>query len=82
MSATPRFTPEDFKSPTWVRLRELMNARLQEHREQNDFGDPESTARRRGQIAELKELLALEPKAPRQAMKPASPVDAVDSLFD
>ena len=72
-------TPDDFKSPTWGRLRMLLKERLARHREENDFGDPTATAHRRGQIAEIKELLALE-LVPRHAVKPASS-DAADPYF-
>lgn len=59
--------PRDFDTQTWQRLRALLTARLQQLREENDSGDAEITAKRRGRIAELKELLALEkPQARRQ----------------
>jgi hypothetical protein len=53
-------TRSDFDTRTWARLRLLLAARLQLLREENDSGDDETTARRRGRIAEIKELLALE----------------------
>lgn len=72
-------TPDDFKTPTWARLRALLHERLQQAREMNDSGDMDSTLRRRGQIAEIKELLALEPQ--RQTPRTASAQDAADSFL-
>jgi hypothetical protein len=54
------FTATDFQSSTWVKLRKLMEERLQLHREMNDEPIPESdTSLLRGRIAELRFLLAL-----------------------
>lgn len=57
-------TPEDIRSETWKRLAEHCRQRIQRLRELNDSGDLETTTRRRGQIAELKSLLALDPNGP------------------
>jgi hypothetical protein len=54
------FTATDFQSSTWVKLRKLMEERLQLHREMNDEPIHESdTSLLRGRIAELRFLLAL-----------------------
>jgi hypothetical protein len=54
------FTATDFQSSTWLKLRRLMEERLQLHREMNDEPIPESdTSILRGRIAELRFLLAL-----------------------
>ena len=51
----------DFDTGTWARLRLLLTARLYRLREENDApADQDRTAMRRGRIAEVKELLALE----------------------
>lgn len=59
----------DFDTATWTRLEKLLTAWLQALREENDAGDPETTARRRGQIAAIKELLSLpdEIRGPRHS---------------
>lgn len=52
---------EDFQTPTWKRLTQGLEQRLEELRELNDnqsFG-PEKTAAIRGSIAEVKRILAL-----------------------
>jgi hypothetical protein len=52
---------EDFQTPTWKRLTQHLEDRLQALRELNDsqsFG-PEKTAAIRGSIAEVKRILAL-----------------------
>lgn len=49
----------DFQSRTWDHFKEHLEARLQRLREENDSGDADATAKRRGRIAEVKELLAL-----------------------
>lgn len=54
-------THEDLYSPTWAKLRDYYTARLAHLREENDSGDEPNTAKRRGRIAEVKELLALDP---------------------
>lgn len=52
--------PSDLKSETWAKLVSHMERRLQTLREQNDGQlDGDKTARLRGQIAEVKGLLAL-----------------------
>lgn len=51
-------TRNDTLSPAWMRLEKAFRARLQRLREENDSGDEEVTAKRRGRIAEIKDLLA------------------------
>lgn len=59
------FTPADFESATWQRLKWHLQARLESHRQANDADkDLETTAKLRGRIAELKVLLALDEPAP------------------
>jgi hypothetical protein len=54
----------DFNSATWQKLRLHLEARLITLRARNDASmNAEDTARLRGQIAELKTLLALEDPA-------------------
>ena len=75
--------PRDFETQTWQRLRALLTARLQQLREENDSGDAEITAKRRGRIAELKELLALETTQARRQQPTADtrrPVDVTHIL--
>lgn len=52
---------EDFQSRTWTRLIAIQQARLEELRELNDGGHHNEirTAAIRGQIAEVKRMLAL-----------------------
>ncbi len=60
-----RLKAEDFRTPTWKRLTQTLEARLQELRELNDsasFG-PEKTALIRGGISELKRILSLAEQA-------------------
>lgn len=58
-------TQEDFKSPTWQRMREHVEVRLNHLRQINDQNhDMEKTASIRGAIAELKGLLALDKSKP------------------
>ena len=53
-------TPGDLISPTWARLRKHMEARLQSLRAKNDNDlDPIATAKLRGEIKVLKNLIAL-----------------------
>lgn len=52
-------TRADMQTRTWGRIEALLRAWLQTLREENDAGDPETTAKRRGQIAAIKELLTL-----------------------
>lgn len=56
---------EDFSTLTWTRFKAQITARLSDLRSSND-GDksPEHTAKLRGRIAELKNLLALDIPAP------------------
>jgi hypothetical protein len=53
--------PHDFTTPTWRRLTQLLEARLQELREANDRPIAiEKTALIRGQISAIKDLLDLQ----------------------
>jgi hypothetical protein len=56
---------EDFRSATWRRLTQTLEARIQELRELNDNPsfDEKKTAGIRGGIAELKRILALAEEA-------------------
>lgn len=57
-------TRADVHSRVWDNLLEDLTARLNELRVENDsFSDLETTAKRRGRIAELKEWLALAEQA-------------------
>lgn len=69
MIALAHLTREDLRSRTWEHLVEEMTARLEALRLENDsFSDHETTTKRRGRIAELKEWLALASQAqPRDA---------------
>lgn len=63
----PQFflTEHEKKNPVWIKLVEHWNERLLSLRKQNDSEKPEaSTAKLRGQIAEVKAMLELnnEPK--------------------
>lgn len=49
---------EDLQTRAWDRLENDLRARLQRLREENDHGDAETTAKRRGRIAEIVGLLA------------------------
>lgn len=53
--------PDDMTSPTWARLKKDLNARLDELRRMNDAPSltTEQTALIRGQIKEVKRILAL-----------------------
>lgn len=54
------FLESDFTSPTWLRLKEHLEARLKDLRAQNDGRlDADETARMRGRIFEIKAFLAL-----------------------
>ena len=54
------FLESDFTSPTWLRLKEHYEARLAALRIKNDGRlSLEDTARARGQIFEVKQILAL-----------------------
>lgn len=60
MADTP-LLPGDFTSQAWKRLTKHLQNRLQELRESNDETSltPDKTAKIRGQIFEVKKLLAL-----------------------
>jgi len=69
VAATP-LQPSDLHTPTWLRLRAHLTARLDELRVQLEKDSPpDVTARLRGRIAEVKELLALQ--APATSPDPA-----------
>ena len=51
-------TREDCHTRAWKNFELDLRLRLQVLREQNDVGDADETAKRRGRIAELKELIA------------------------
>jgi hypothetical protein len=56
----PLLNEADVGSPTWMKLQDHMQKRLQQMRQRNDADQPEtSTAMTRGSIRELKYLLAL-----------------------
>lgn len=69
MSLTPtHLTREDLASRTWEHLTQEMQERLAALRIENDSSsDHDTTAKRRGRIAELKEWLDLAPQAQRSA---------------
>jgi hypothetical protein len=53
-------TAEDINSRTWERVRAHLLERIEQLRVENDsFSDHDTTTKRRGRIAELKELLTL-----------------------
>lgn len=61
---------DDLRTPTWRRARQQLETRLAATRAQLEKDtDPTTTAKLRGRIAEIKELLALQ--APAQASDPA-----------
>jgi hypothetical protein len=72
-------TPEDLRSPVWRRLTQELQERLQFLRELNDaFGNSiEKTALTRGQISEVKRLIALSQESAVEADSPFT--GAVDS---
>ncbi len=58
-------TKDDITSPTWLRLRAHYEAELAKLRVKNDAEhDPDQTARLRGRIAEIKNLLTLDQPDP------------------
>jgi hypothetical protein len=61
MPETHDLLPSDFRTWTWKRLTKLLEARLEELREFNDVptNTETKTALIRGQISEVKRLLAL-----------------------
>jgi len=67
-----RMKPEDFHSPTWRRLTQELEERLQYLRELNDSSgsSPEKTALTRGQISEVKRLIALSKESAIEADSP------------
>jgi hypothetical protein len=55
-----KFDPADLQNPLWIRLRADFEQRIAEHRLANDADQtPETTAKLRGRIEELKGLLRL-----------------------
>lgn len=73
--------PEDFRTPTWRRLAQVLSDRVQELRELNDnqsFG-LEKTAALRGGIAELNKILSLADEA---SLSPAVDPDELISVGD
>lgn len=61
-----RLTDSDKATPLWIALRAHLEQRLEQHRSRNDTDlNPEQTAKLRGQIMELRALLALESPRPR-----------------
>ena len=60
MIATTHLTPADFRSRAFENLIEELKHRIATLREENDsFSDHDTTTKRRGRIAELKEWLDL-----------------------
>ena len=60
------------ETAVWLKLKAHFEERLEEVRKQNDANlSPEETANRRGKIAELKRILALE--------KPPSSIKTIDA---
>ena len=73
---------EDFKTPTWKRLSQLVDERIDELRKLNDspsFG-AEKTASIRGGIGELKRILALAEQA--SASPAVDPDELAQSVND
>lgn len=71
--------PEDFRTPTWRRLSQLIDQRVDELRKLNDnpsFG-PERTALIRGGISELNKILSLAEDA---SLSPAVDPDELISV--
>lgn len=67
-------TREDLRSKTWERLVQDMDARLAALRVENDSSsDHDTTTKRRGRIAELKEWLALALQAQSSEAGPQGP---------
>jgi hypothetical protein len=61
-------TPQDLQSATWRKLEAHLTERLTALRAQNDGElDETSTARLRGRLAQIKEILALGKPGPVQA---------------
>jgi hypothetical protein len=73
--------PEDFRTPTWRRLSQLIDQRVDELRKLNDspsFG-PERTALIRGGISELNKILSLADEA---SLSPAVDPEELLSVGD
>ena len=73
--------PEDFRTPAWKRLSQLIEDRVDELRQLNDnpsFG-PEKTALIRGGISELNKILSLADEA---SLSPAVDPDELTSVGD
>lgn len=73
--------PEDFRTPTWKRLAQTIQERVDELRKLNDspsYG-PEKTAALRGGIAELNKILSLANEA---SLSPAVDPDELISVGD
>lgn len=73
--------PEDFRTPTWKRLTQTLELRLQELRELNDSPSfsAEKTALVRGGISELKRILSL---AEQASLSPAVDPDELAGVDD
>jgi hypothetical protein len=66
-------TVEDFQTRTWKRLERATQTELDRLREKNDATLPETdTAKLRGRIAVLKEILGLAKASPGQEIGPDS----------
>jgi hypothetical protein len=64
----------DFRTETWDRLAEHLQVRLQDLRTQLETDSPpEVTAKLRGRIREIKDLLALPQAAPARRTGPSEP---------
>lgn len=64
---TPTLSELDIRSPTWIKLVEIINARINTLRNHNENDhSPEETSKIRGQIKECRKVLALAKKAPPQ----------------
>lgn len=72
MSFKPvNLTREDMRSTAWMHFIEDLQLRLQTLREENDsFSDEQTTAKRRGRIAEAKDMLDLAKQAQRSDSSP------------
>lgn len=70
MNAAP-LTVDDIRSPTWLRFVQVLeNRRAELHKQLEKDSDERTTAKLRGRLAEIKELLALQ--APAPASDPAA----------
>ena len=79
LSFLQNMKPEDFRTPTWKRLSQLVDERIDELRKLNDTPSfsPEKTALIRGGIAELKKILSLAEEA---SLSPAVDPDELTSV--